>query len=333
MDLFYRYNGLKRASINVSGGRRSLDFNAQTGITKELNLITTLLLKENYIKLYQKDYIMFGHKIDLLNGLDLFTGFEYAQRKELVNHSDYNLYNPFKKEYTSNIPNINGFDNNLVVNHNASVFTVRISYTPEYYYRIDEGVKWNSYSRFPTFGLNYRKGINDLFGSNVNFDQVEITVRQRKNIRRIGTLNYRIAAGSFLNSEKMYFADYKHFGTNSPFLIGTSEETLFRLINYYEYSTNKNYLEGHLWLESDRILLKRLPVLNKTLMREFIYVNYLSTTGNYPYYEVGYGLNQIFLMFNLEVFAGFKGSSHEYTGIKIGIPFVGRNGNSITIGG
>jgi hypothetical protein len=131
----------------------------------------------------------------------------------------------------------------------------------------------------------------------------------------------------------MYFADYKHFGTNAPFLIGTSEESLFRLINYYDYSTNNNYLEGHLWLENDRIILKRLPVLNKTLMREFIYVNYLSTTGNYPYYEVGYGLNQIFLMFNLEVFAGFKGSSHEYTGIKIGIPFIGRNGNSITIGG
>jgi len=37
-------------------------------------------------------------------------------------------------------------------------------------------------------------------------------------------------------------------------------------------------------------------------------------------------------MFNVEIFAGFKGSSHEYTGIKIGIPFVGRNGDSITIG-
>ncbi|MGE0089734.1 MAG: DUF5686 and carboxypeptidase regulatory-like domain-containing protein [Bacteroidales bacterium] len=333
LDVFYRYNGLKPAYINLNGGRRTIDFDSQTGISKNLNAITTLLLKENYLKLYQKDYISLEHKADLLNGLDLFTGFEYAYRQELTNHSDYNLYNPFKKEYTSNIPNIDGFDNNLITNHDASVLTIRVSYTPEYYYRINDGVKRNLYSRYPTFGLNYRKGINNLFGSDINFDQLEITVRQRKNIRRIGALNYKIAAGSFINSEKMYFADYKHFGTNTPFLIGTSEESLFRLINYYEYSTNKNYLEGHFWLENDRILLKRLPILNKTLMREFIYVNYLSTTGNYPYYEVGYGLNQIFLMFNLEVFAGFKGSSHEYMGIKIGIPFVGRNGNSITIGG
>jgi hypothetical protein len=64
-----------------------------------------------------------------------------------------------------------------------------------------------------------------------------------------------------------------------------------------------------------------------------VYVNYLATTDNKLYYEVGYGLNQIFLMFNLEVFTGFKGASHEYTGIKIGIPFVGRNGTQVMVGG
>ena len=131
----------------------------------------------------------------------------------------------------------------------------------------------------------------------------------------------------------MYFADYKHFGTNTPFIIGTSEGSTFRLMDYYEYSTNKSYFEGHVRLENDRMILKRLPVLNKTLMREAIYVNYLSSTGNYPYYEIGYGLNQIFLMFNAEIFVGFKGAKHEYTGIKIGIPFVGRGGTSVTIGG
>ncbi len=108
---------------------------------------------------------------------------------------------------------------------------------------------------------------------------------------------------------------------------------MFRLLDYYDYSTNKSYFEGHARLENDRMILKRLPVLNKTLMREVIYFNYLATTGNKPYYEIGYGLNQIFLMFNVEIFAGFSGSKHEYTGIKIGIPFVGRSGNSITIGG
>jgi hypothetical protein len=108
---------------------------------------------------------------------------------------------------------------------------------------------------------------------------------------------------------------------------------MFRLLDYYNYSTRKSYFEGLFCLENDRMLLKRLPVLNKTLMREALYVNYLASTGNKPYVEVGYGLKQIFLMFSLEVFAGFKGTTHEYTGIKVGIPFVGRSGNTISFGG
>jgi len=334
MNIYYRHNSINRTYFNLSGGRRTSDFDAQTGISKNLNVITTLFLKENYIKLYQKDYISLGYGTDIINGLSFSAGFEYAQRKELVNHSDYNFYNPFKNDFTPNIPPVDQVTAQMVEGHTASVLSVNISYTPEYYYRIyDNTEKWYSHSRFPTFKLAYKKGINNLFDSDVNFDQLEISIQQHKNIRRLGSLYYKATAGSFLNSSKVYFADYKHFATNTPFLIGTSEGSIFRLIDYYDYSTADNYFEGHIRLENDRILLKRLPVLNKTLMRESLYFNYLATYGNYPYFEVGYSLNQIFLMFNVEVFAGFKGVTHEYTGIKIGIPFVGRNGNTITVGG
>lgn len=333
MSVYYRYNGLKRATLKLKGGRTTSDFDSKTGITENLNLITTLFLKENYLKLYQKDYLNIEHTTDIINGLRLFTGFEYAQRQELINHSDYNIWNPYNTNFTANIPPNDNFNTDLVKNHKASILSISVSYTPEYYYRISDGVKWNTQSRFPTFRLNYTKGIKGLFDSDVNFDQLEFTLSQGLNIRRVGGLRYKLTAGSFLNSGDLYFADYKHFGTNTPFLIGTSEGSTFRLIDFYDYSSSQNYFEGHARVENDRMILKRLPVLNKTLMREVVYVNYLASTGNYPYYEIGYGLNQILLMFNVEVFAGFKGTSHEYTGIKIGIPFVGRNGTQISVGG
>ena len=333
ISIYYRYNGLKQSSFRIRGGRTTSDFDSETGITENLNLITTLVLKDNYLKIYQKDFVYLSHSTDIMNGLKLFTGFEYAKRKQLSNHTDFYLWNPLDHEFTSNIPTTDNFNTNLVNDHDASILSAEISYTPEYYYRMYDGVKRNTHSRFPTFGLSYKKGIKNLFNSDTDFDQLELSVKQGINVRRLGTVRYSLAAGSFLNDNDLYFADYKHFGTNTSFIIGTSEGGSFRLMDYYEYSTHKSYFEGHVRLESDRILLKRLPVLNKTLMREAVYFNYLSTTGNYPYFEVGYGLNQIFLMFNVEVFGGFKGAQHEYTGIKIGIPFVGRNGDSVTIGG
>jgi hypothetical protein len=333
MSIYYRYNGLKRASIQLSGGRSVSDFDSETGITENLNLLTTLVLKENYLKLYQKDFVKISHTTDIANGLRLYTGFEYAKRQELINNSDFYLWNPFDNEFTTNIPPVDNFNADFVQSHNASILSINLSYTPEYYYRIRNGVKWNTRSRFPTFKLNYTKGIKGFLDSDVDFDRLDFIISQGISVKRVGALRYKLTAGSFLNSEDLYFADYKHFGTNTPFLMGTSERNTFRLLDFYDYSTNKSYFEVHASVENDRILLKRLPILNKTLMREVVYVNYLASTGNKPYYEVGYGLNQIFLMFNLEVFTGFKGASHEYTGIKIGIPFVGRNGTEVRVGG
>lgn len=332
-SMYYRYNGLKRASIGLSGGRRTSDFDSETGITENLNLLTTLFLKENYLKLYQKDFISMGHTIDITNGLNINAGFEYAQRKQLVNHSNYNFYNPFDKNFTSNIPRVDAFDAQLVKDHDASVFNLEVEFTPQYYYRIKENVKWMSNSKYPTFSLKYKKGVKNLFQSDVDFDQLEFSVHQGTHVKRIGGLNYSLTAGSFLNNKRVYFADYKHFGTNTPFIIGTQEGNLFRLTDYYDYSTDKSYVEIHVSVDNDRIILKRLPLLNKTLMREKVYFNYLLSSGNKSYYEVGYGLNQIFLLFNAEIFVGFKGSTYEYIGIKIGIPFVGRNPDTITIGG
>ena len=331
-NIDYRYNGIKRAYLSFEGGRNTVDFNETSGISNNLNLITTLLLKENYQKLYQKDYANIGHKFDIVNGLILNTQFEYAQHSEHVNHSDFYFFDPYNKDFTSNIPQADNLSTNLISKHDASVLKIGITYTPQYFYKIKDGVKQMEYSIYPTFELNYKKGINDFLGSDVDYDLLDLTIKQSISTQRLGTISYNLTGGTFLNTNKMYFADYKHFGTNSPFLISSSDYTSFRTLNYYENSTNTSFIEGHVRLVSNRILLKRIPGLNKTLMNENIYLNYLATNGNKPYYEVGYGLNQIFLMFNVEVFAGFEGSQYKYTCLKIGIPFLNKKNDSITIG-
>ena len=113
----------------------------------------------------------------------------------------------------------------------------------------------------------------------MDYDLLDLTIKQSISTQRLGTISYNLTGGTFLNTNKMYFADYKHFGTNSPFLISSSDYTSFRTLNYYENSTNTSFIEGHVRLVSNRILLKRIPGLNKTLMNENIYLNYLATTG------------------------------------------------------
>ncbi|MDA3779574.1 MAG: DUF5686 family protein, partial [Bacteroidales bacterium] len=172
----YTYNGIKHAVIEIDAGRKTSDFNSKSGIPPNLNLLTTLFLKENYMKLYEKDFVKLNHKIDITNGLILNTDFEIAQRRQLKNNTDFYLTNPLDKDYTENIPKINNFENKLVANHTASIINIGLSYTPRYFYEILGETKKMLYSKYPTFSVNYTKGIPQFLNSDADFDRIETSI-------------------------------------------------------------------------------------------------------------------------------------------------------------
>jgi hypothetical protein len=45
--------------------------------------------------------------------------------------------------------------------------------------------------------------------------------------------------------------------------------------------------------------------------------------GFHPYYEINYGVHQIFLLMNVNVFAGFEKGMLKTSGIRIGVPIRG----------
>ncbi len=103
---------------------------------------------------------------------------------------------------------------------------------------------------------------------------------------------------------------------------------MFYTIDYFAYSTTGDYASGHLHYDHSRLLLKRLPFLADKLMRERLFAKALLVEGRKPYFEFGYGLDQVFLLFNIDIVSGFSGSKHQYTGLRIGIPL----SNTISVG-
>jgi len=328
LHLQYRYDPLKRAYINLSGGRKTADYNSEKGIQSGINMLTSLFLRENYIKFYQKDFIDINHQIDIANGLTLTTGAEFANRTQLSNNTDFNIWDPYNNnQYSSNNPENQHVNSSNTDSHKSFSLSGEISYTPRYYYKIEDNVKQMHHSNYPTFKLKYKGGIENIFGSETRYDYGAFSINDHRAFRGIGRIKSQIKAGKFFNNDNLFFADYKHFSSNTPFLAPSLSYNDFRLMDYYAYSTNKAFFEGHLKFRNDRILLKRLPVLNKTLMMENLYFHYLKIPGQKNYYEIGYGLDQVFIMFNLEVFAGFKGSHHTYTGFKLSLPILGGSQN------
>ncbi len=291
-----------------------------------INSVTIFIpSKQNFLKLYEKDYLRLNHQTDLINGLVLQTAIEWASRKKLENITDFHLANFFGNQFTPNIPLPFANAEHFFNSQKAFILDAKLSYTHRHFYRINDGRKQMLHTKYPTISLGWKQGFDGIAGSTSKFQLLEAGLRHGFSVKLVGRFNYEIEAGAFINNEKMHFADFKHFNSNPLWIESNSNRTnMFRTLPFYEKSTNEHYLRGHLRHEHTRIFLKRLPFLANTIIRETIFVNSLLTSGHKPYTEIGYGVNQVFLLFNIEVVAGFEGGRHQYTGFRIGIPIEGQ---------
>ncbi|MCK4701329.1 MAG: carboxypeptidase-like regulatory domain-containing protein, partial [Bacteroidales bacterium] len=169
----FSYAPLKRASFFLDLGQRSLDFNPEYGISRSLNSISSLFFRYNYLRLYEESYFKIGNNIDLANGLRLSASIKYAERKHLENSTDYSFFFVDDRDYEDNRPENIHLTSYPLDDQESFVIRLGLSYTPGYYYRIKNGVKNMVSSDYPTFSIEYQKGIPGAFNSRADFDFFE----------------------------------------------------------------------------------------------------------------------------------------------------------------
>ena len=167
--------------------------------------------------------------------------------------------------------------------------------------------------------MDYRKGISGVLDSDVNFDQLELGIKHemRRGVR--GTIDFWLRGGMFLNNERLYFMDYKHFlGNQTPF--STSDPVgSFRLLDYYRFSTDDRYFTANVHYQFRKFLVTTIPVIRLAGIQENIFVNYLATPASRNYTEVGYSLDGILRIFRLEGAVAFRDGHYFGYGFRFGI--------------
>lgn len=316
----YAFAPLQRGTFTLRLGSMTRDFNAQFGLEPFFNSITSLFFKQNIIKLYREEYVDAQLQYDIVNGLELKLQGRLSNRTKLTNNTDYFITNPLNLGFTSNLPTgING-DTTLVADSKNFVLGASLHFTPFQYYKIVKDRKQLSHSAYPTFGLMVRMGaIHDLPQSNA-FYQLSFSMKQGFQNRLLGNLDYYVELGSFYGDKVQHFADYKHFSTSPTWIGGNATNSTFRALLPYEKSTTDAYFQAHLHYEHARILLKRLPFLSGTLIRESLFVQHLMVENKKSWTEIGYGVKQLFFLFNVEVYAGFEGGKYTVAGLRLEIP-------------
>jgi len=310
----------KKDRLDVQGGRYIKQYNPDEPILPIVNDFTTLFLEKNLMKLYEREYIDISYRRKLNPYLSVGTTWSWMKRRELTNNSDYKWVNRDDIEgYTPNAPVNNELSDTSFPDHKAFVGSVTLTARPWLKYSIRNGRKTEVQNSSPTFMFEYRKGFNNVLGSAIDFDQIELGIKHRLRVGVRGNADFFLRAGMFPHSSKMYFMDYEHFQGNLTPFITNDPVGSFRLLDYYKYSTSDKYFAGSFHYQFRKFLVTNILLVRMAGIRENVFVNYLATPTSKNYTEVGYSIDGILRIFRLEGAVGFQDGKYENYGFRIGI--------------
>ena len=122
--------------------------------------------------------------------------------------------------------------------------------------------------------------------------------------KKFGRTDVSLISGKFMQQEFLHFNDFYHFPTGRTLKTLHPVISTFRLLPYYEFSTNNYFHRLHLQVQMDNFLLNRLTVLKKLNIPENLFINIAFTDKLKPYLEMGYALDNILKNFRLEIVSG-----------------------------
>jgi hypothetical protein len=324
----YYFDETNKNQVFLRTGITSKDIGNNGGINTFINTATSLLLKKNYLKLYESRFLTVGYRSEPANGLVLELAAGYEERKVLENTADFSLSRS-AKEYSPNIPGNSylGSDSDPIHNLRNQLhgdFSAKINYTPFQKYRLSKGKKIPMGSDWPEFSLTWKHGFNE-FGEMVSklrqYDMMIIEASQRINSGAFSEFRWRFRTGGMFDNRNLPFYDFFHFNAQSfPFMLNDYGDA-FMIPSFYSLSTPELFGEAHLKYASPYILLKLLPGLSNTLIRENIYLSWLGSRFHTNYTEIGYSLSEIFLVSEIGVYVGFDDLKYRSTGLKLVFKF------------
>jgi hypothetical protein len=292
-NINYRYNALKQGAVYGRFGSDFLDLNNSGTISLFLNSLSTLFGGNNYIKLYKSTFAMAGTQGEICNGVLLNGQVEFANRESVINTTRFSISKD-STQLTSNNPLDPTSDVPLFPTHQALSIRTSATFTFNQQYSINPDGKFIEPTRYPRLRVNYRKGL-PWFGSDVNYDFVSVDFFQDQVKTGIyGFGSYFVSAGKFFNRKSLFYPDYKQFSGGQSFFFNSTLGS-FHFLNFYTYSTDKEYVEAHYEHNFAGFFLNKLPLIRKLGIEEIIGGSYLTQQILPGYKEYYVGLKRSFV--------------------------------------
>ncbi len=245
---------------------------------------------------YRDFYIQTSIDLEPVVGLDLTAGFRYHDRT-LKGWNAVAAGSGMTEHVRSVAPHL------------------RAVWTPASHYYRDGRRRIPLYSRWPTFMLDYERGVR--WGKcQTKYERWEADIHYRLRLYALRSLYFRLGSGCYTNQDNVYFVDFDNFRDNNM-PDGWEDETLgqFQLLDSRWYNESRYYVRLCTAYESPMLLLSRIKYLSNYIQKERVYCNLLSVHALQPYAELGYGFTTH--LFNASAFVSLANG----TGVGFGAKF------------
>ena len=322
-----KFSNLNYSEIQISGGSMAAQLSSRVDLINPIvNSVSTLFFKDNYMKLYERNFANVYFRREIVNGILANFALDYSESKPLWNHTDYVLIKN-DKSYTSNNPLLPyDYLTPAIQRHNLlkAMVNAQIKFGQEYWMRPDG--KFNLHNdKYPVVELGYEKGFAGS-ESKYDFDYLKAKVNYEVTLGNKGFLQLLIKGGKFYDAKGISFTDYYHAIGNETHIGQTRDYlNIFNLLPYYAGSTNDSYFEAHAEHNDQGYIMNKIPLLNKLQSTLVLGYHNLSIPNRNPYHEFSVGLDNLgfgkFRFFRFDYVRAYQ-NGYKGDGVIFGLKFL-----------
>ncbi len=314
-NIYYSYKRSRFAWVSSQVGTEVEQFNEDAPISPLINSLYTLFQGYNYAKFLEKRLFRISQGMEVKNGVNYIASAEISERLPLNNTSDFTLHK--SREFTSNVP-MNVIDSVGVQNRdNLVLIGLRINFRfkQKYYTRPYE--KFIIGSKWPTLFVQGKKAIAVFNAFDPDYTFLRVGVEDDMKFGLFGSAHYLVTAGKYLQQKNLSFADFCHFRGNQT-LFSNFLMRNFNLLDYYKFSTNDEFLEGHFEHHFGGFILNKIPLMRKLRLSEVFGFHFLHTSMLPNYLEFSAGVEKLQAI-RIDFVSSFSSRQHLSAGIRFGL--------------
>lgn len=292
----YEDLSLNPYTILLESGRYISQFNDSEPIDPFWNSVYTVFSGNNFLKIYERDFIRLDAKFEPLVGLVTQAKLEIANRSALFNAPGFQG----ERDYTPNNPNYTGVisEEDGFRAHDALTLTLDFSYQLGQKFKVVRGRRIDIPSNLPKIYTTFRKGLK-LNENSTDFDFLMIGGVTETDWGIWGFSKADLSLGGFININRVEFIDFQHFnGEQTIFLQGNSDQwssiRQFGTLPYYSFSTSRFFTEFHVEHDFRGKLWKDVPYIGHLNWSVISGLNYLYTEEYGSFAELFIGIDRIF---------------------------------------